>query len=27
LRSAWRDSLPHTHHRDNVGFRLALTIP
>jgi formylglycine-generating enzyme required for sulfatase activity len=27
LRSAWRDSLPRTHHRDNVGFRLALTMP
>jgi formylglycine-generating enzyme required for sulfatase activity len=27
LRSAWRDSLPRTHHRDNLGFRLALTIP
>jgi formylglycine-generating enzyme required for sulfatase activity len=26
LRSAWRDSLPRTHHRDNVGFRLALTV-
>ncbi len=26
LRSAWRDSLPRTHHRDNVGFRLALTL-
>jgi formylglycine-generating enzyme required for sulfatase activity len=27
LRSAWRDSLPRTHHRDNTGFRVALTIP
>ena len=26
LRSAWRDSLPRTHHRDNTGFRVALTI-
>jgi formylglycine-generating enzyme required for sulfatase activity len=26
LRSAWRDSLPRTHHRDNVGFRVALTL-
>jgi formylglycine-generating enzyme required for sulfatase activity len=26
LRSAWRDSLPCTHHRDNVGFRVALTL-
>jgi formylglycine-generating enzyme required for sulfatase activity len=25
LRSAWRDSLPRTHHRDNTGFRVALT--
>jgi len=27
LRSAWRDSLPRGQRRDNVGFRLALTIP
>lgn len=26
LRSAWRDALPHHHHRDNVGFRLARTL-
>jgi formylglycine-generating enzyme required for sulfatase activity len=26
LRSAWRDSLPRTHHRDNLGFRIALTL-
>jgi formylglycine-generating enzyme required for sulfatase activity len=26
LRSAWRDALPHTHRRDNVGFRLARTL-
>jgi formylglycine-generating enzyme required for sulfatase activity len=26
LRSAWRDSLPRPHHRDNVGFRVALTL-
>jgi formylglycine-generating enzyme required for sulfatase activity len=26
LRSAWRDSLPRTHRRDNVGFRVALTL-
>jgi formylglycine-generating enzyme required for sulfatase activity len=26
LRSAWRDSLPRTHRRDNTGFRIALTI-
>jgi formylglycine-generating enzyme required for sulfatase activity len=26
LRSAWRDSLPRTHHRDNTGFRVALTL-
>jgi formylglycine-generating enzyme required for sulfatase activity len=26
LRSAWRDSLPRTYQRDNVGFRVALTI-
>jgi len=26
LRSAWRDSLPSTHHRDNTGFRVALTL-
>ncbi|HXA15336.1 MAG TPA: formylglycine-generating enzyme family protein [Opitutaceae bacterium] len=26
LRSAWRDSLPHTHRRDNTGFRIALTL-
>jgi formylglycine-generating enzyme required for sulfatase activity len=26
LRSAWRDSLPRTHHRDNLGFRLALSL-
>lgn len=27
LRSAWRDSLPRNQRRDNVGFRLALTLP
>lgn len=27
LRSAWRDSLPRQERRDNVGFRLALTLP
>ncbi len=27
LRSAWRDSLPRCHRRDNVGFRVALTPP
>jgi formylglycine-generating enzyme required for sulfatase activity len=26
LRSAWRDSLPRTHGRDNTGFRVALTV-
>jgi formylglycine-generating enzyme required for sulfatase activity len=26
LRSAWRDSLPCGHRRDNVGFRVALTL-
>jgi formylglycine-generating enzyme required for sulfatase activity len=26
LRSAWRDSLPRTQHRDNTGFRVALTL-
>ena len=26
LRSAWRDALPQTDHRDNVGFRLAQTL-
>jgi formylglycine-generating enzyme required for sulfatase activity len=26
LRSAWRDSLPQTHRRDNTGFRIALTL-
>lgn len=26
LRSAWRDSLPATHRRDNVGFRVARTL-
>jgi formylglycine-generating enzyme required for sulfatase activity len=26
LRSAWRDSLPRGHRRDNVGFRIALTL-
>jgi formylglycine-generating enzyme required for sulfatase activity len=26
LRSAWRDSLPRGHCRDNVGFRIALTL-
>jgi formylglycine-generating enzyme required for sulfatase activity len=26
LRSAWRDSLPHTHRRDNLGFRIARTL-
>jgi formylglycine-generating enzyme required for sulfatase activity len=26
LRSAWRDSLPRTNHRDNTGFRVALTL-
>ena len=25
LRSAWRDSLPPSHRRDNLGFRVALT--
>jgi formylglycine-generating enzyme required for sulfatase activity len=27
LRSAWRDSLPRAERRDNVGFRVALTLP
>ncbi len=27
LRSAWRDSLPRSQRRDNVGFRVALTLP
>jgi formylglycine-generating enzyme required for sulfatase activity len=27
LRSAWRDSLPRGQRRDNVGFRVALTLP
>ena len=27
LRSAWRDSLPSHHRRDNVGFRVAMTVP
>ena len=26
LRSAWRDTLPCSHRRDNTGFRLALTL-
>jgi formylglycine-generating enzyme required for sulfatase activity len=26
LRSAWRDSLPRAHRRDNTGFRVALTV-
>jgi formylglycine-generating enzyme required for sulfatase activity len=26
LRSSWRDALPRSAHRDNVGFRLALTL-
>ena len=26
LRSAWRDSLPGNHRRDNVGFRIARTL-
>ncbi len=26
LRSAWRDSLPASHRRDNVGFRVACTL-
>jgi formylglycine-generating enzyme required for sulfatase activity len=26
LRSAWRDSLPRAHRRDNVGFRVALSL-
>lgn len=26
LRSAWRDSLPRSQRRDNVGFRVALTL-
>jgi formylglycine-generating enzyme required for sulfatase activity len=26
LRSAWRDSLPHANRRDNLGFRIALTL-
>ena len=27
LRSAWRDAIPRNQSRDNVGFRLALTLP
>ncbi len=27
LRSAWRDALPKDERRDNLGFRLALTLP
>jgi formylglycine-generating enzyme required for sulfatase activity len=27
LRSSWRDSLPRADRRDNVGFRVALTLP
>ncbi|HEY4989854.1 MAG TPA: formylglycine-generating enzyme family protein [Opitutaceae bacterium] len=27
LRSAWRDSLPRGHRRDNLGFRIARTLP
>ena len=26
LRCAWRDSLPRTHRRDNLGFRIARTL-